>query len=199
MSVSIQAQRSRRRYIPKLQEALGPVPVAWSEARNPNDPKQRDVWATRKRAMRLAHPKARFHLVVQDDAVVGKDFYGRLGRILEAHGDIAYSLYYRHKTRQPQFVEAAVRGREAGGFLWPRLTVGVGVVLPTAIISDLMAFCDGFDMPKPGGGEDDVRMSRYLEAEGIPVFYTLPSLIDHRSGITGWHGPNHYRRAWLFE
>lgn len=199
LSVAIQAHQSRAGFIPYLHRELGPAPVAWS--REPSTGR-RDVWATHRRAKLMHDPAARFHLVVQDDALIGRDFYARLQRVLEERGDgFVYCLFYRPKTKT-HFHEFNVAGRtglQVGGFAYRKLQFAVATVTPTALIPALVRGCDRIVINKPGG-QDDTRMSWWLRRQGIKTFYPLPSLVDHRHEGIGTSGrPNAGRRAWRFE
>jgi len=192
LSVSIMAHPKRRRYIPYLKEHLGDVPVGWDY--------DGDIWHTRREALKLHDPEARFHLMVQDDAIIGREFYPRLAQILERVGDQhAYSLFYRFKSKHTHadFNAAGAQGLKAGGFSFQRLQFGIAVVLPTRVIPGLLERADTYE---DLGRNEDLRMSRYLVDElGMSVYYPLPSLVDHRRELHGLNGPNWSRVARWFE
>lgn len=142
-----------------------------------------------------------FHAVLQDDCIIGRDFYRRLGELVERHGDqVAYGLFFRFKggRRFAEFNDAARAGRSQGYVTWHRLQWAVGSVVPTWMTPELLPFCDR--IPHGKEGEDDLRMSVFFADRGIQVVYPLPSLVSHRDrgvGITGRR--NAGRVAWLFE
>jgi len=88
--------------------------------------------------------------------------------------------------------------REGGSFIvhngpwW-----GVGIVLPTKHIKDVINWGDKHkNIPNY-----DRRISRWYAEKQIPCYYTVPSLIEHRtegnpSLVPGRTGQN--RRAWRF-
>lgn len=198
-SVAIQAHPSRRTMVEYLHEKLGPAPVAWS--REPQTG-VRDVWATHRRAKMMFDPEARFHLVVQDDALICRDFYPKLTALLEERGDrFVYCLFYRPKNNG-QFHEFNRLGhatKTTGGFAYRKLQFAVATVTPTALIPALVKGCDKIVINKPGG-QDDTRMSWWLKAQGIKTFYPLPSLVSHRPEGRGTSGRwNAGRVAWKFD
>lgn len=193
VSVSIQAHPTREAGVQYLKAKLGDVAVAYDEKSN--------VWDTRRRALQLHDEDAEFHLIVQDDAVICADFFPRLEEVLK-HGDgLAYSLFYRDKPGvawpRKAMREAARAGLAQGWFTFPRLQFGVGIVLPTRIIPDLITFVDEIvDTDK----QDDLFMNEYLVAHNMETLYPLPSLVDHRhdgESMIG-HGPNGNRVARWF-
>jgi hypothetical protein len=198
VSVAIQAHPSREHWIPYLHAELGAAPVAWS--REP-ETGVRDVWATHRAAKLLFHPAATFHLVIQDDALVGRNFWDRLHQLLVEHPAASYSLFYRPKNNRHfgEFNRLGHTRLAAGGFMYKKLQFAVAHVVATALIPELVMGCDELDVPGPGG-QDDTRMSRWMRARGIRTFYALPSLVSHRPEGIGTSGrPNAGRRAWRFQ
>jgi hypothetical protein len=193
-SISIMAHEGRAELVPALQEQLGGAPVAW----DPKGfrPREESVWEVRRLALELRDPQAAFHLVVQDDAVVGDNFADRLAALLE-DDQKAYCLYYRHKNHKHngEMIAAAEAGRAKGGFTYRRMMWGVGMVLPSWLISDLIAYCDALTDVK----QDDVRIRYFLRERGVKTFYPLPSLISHRKELMGRNGLNRGRVAKWFE
>lgn len=197
LSVSLMAHPQRAHYIPALQEVLGDVPIAWSGAKvKRGRVLERDVWDTGRRAMSMFDPEARFHLVVQDDAVLGRDFYPRLKKVLSHGESYAYCLYFRFKSRatHAEFNDAAKAGKRKGYFTFQRLQFGVGIVMPTAIIPDMLAFCEDVDTP-----HYDLRMGAYLDHIGMETLYPLPSLVNHRPNGRSLVGHGGRRVAQWFE
>lgn len=188
-SAAIQAHPKRSEFIPYLRQTLGDVPVAWDQ--------KHSVWDTWKRAAELHDPAADYHLVVQDDAQFCRRFTDRLDKVLTKDFD-AYCLFFRFKGRRThaEFNEAARQGKASGGFAFPRMQFCVATVLRTSILPDLLAYCDTIGGPEQ---EDDLRISRYLNREGIEVFYPLPSLVNHRIGpsVINAKRPTIRRATWF--
>jgi hypothetical protein len=53
---------------------------------------------------------------------------------------------------------------------------GVGIVLPTKSIRDLISYYDAMSAVP----NYDRRIARYFESKGLYCYYTVPSLVDHR-------------------
>jgi hypothetical protein len=197
-STAIQAHSSRAQYIPYLKSELGDVPVTWS--RLPGD-----VWDTRLRATAMYDPMKAFHLVVQDDVLIGKDFASRLEKVLEHGDDVAYCLFYRWRRVNEALNRTAQRAfrKKADHFIWNTTQWGQAIVLPTKIIEPMFEFWRTHDAPQ--ADRDDTHIGTFLQAIHMDVLYPIPSLVDHRpeAGSLVWPeaaraGTNAKRRATWF-
>lgn len=181
LSIAIMMHPSRREFLPYLEERLGPVPVAMDRGLG--------VWDTCKRAWECA--TGDWHLVVQDDALICRDFRQRIRPLITDR--TAYSLYFGWRQK---FEQAAPGYLAAGGVTLPNLHWGLAVVLPRELIKPMLEFGEASALdPKL----DDTRISRFLRSVDVPVRYPLPSLVDHRlttSLVTGSAEP--CRRAMYF-
>jgi hypothetical protein len=170
LSIAVMMHPTRQEYLPYLTERLGAVPVAMDRGLG--------VWDTCRRAWEAA--TGDFHLVVQDDALIARDFRARALALLTER--CAYSFYFGWRQR---FEAVAPSYLAAGGVVLPRLHWGLAVCLPREHIEPMLAFGEASALdPKL----DDTRISRYLGSVGVPVRYPLPSLVDHRlttSLVTG--------------
>lgn len=188
VSVAVMAHPDRRAFVDELVTALHRVNtrVVWDQRGN--------EWDTGRRALLAYAPWATHHLVIQDDAIVCEDLVAGVTKAL-AHvpSDALLSLYLGRSTPFPHHVTAlAARARgEAvswlaiGGLYW-----GVAVVVPTALIGDLVAWCD---RSATGIPNYDRLISRWLERRPARCWYTWPSLVDHRDAPSLL--PGHGRRA----
>jgi hypothetical protein len=169
------AHEKRAKYIPYLKEKLGDVPVFMDV----DGPDNLGVWPNAKRCWLSFDPEATYHVVIQDDSIIGEDFYKRLDEVLDKGTLYAYSLFYRHKRRRThdKMNKAAYAGYEKGHFTYPRLQWANAVVLPTFIIEKCIAFADTQNQYE---NIDDLRISAYLQKIGMQTFYPLPSLVNHR-------------------
>jgi hypothetical protein len=185
------ASRKRAHLVPALSDALGGAPVAWDP--KGRRPREESVWPVRKLALELRDPGARFHLVVQDDAIVGERFHERLAQLLT--DEMAYSLFWRPKNakKYAAYNEAGKVGRSNGYFDHPSVVTGLAIVLPSSIVGDLIAACDEMTIRS-----DDLRMQNYLRSIGMQTRFVIPSLINHRTDVAGRNGPNRGRQARWF-
>ena len=193
LSVAIMAHEKRAAWVPDLQVQLPGVTTVWD--------RRNDRWDTGARALTAHDGKSQWHMVVQDDALLPPDFYAGVKRmltfVLPAH---PVGLYYgRVRPRQQETYGLTVRAsREKASFIlhngpwW-----GVGIVVPTKHTKDIVSWGDN-NLHIPNY---DRRISRWYNEQGIPCYYTVPSLIEHRtennpSLVPGRTGQN--RRAWEF-
>jgi hypothetical protein len=173
VGVVIMAHPKRQHFIPYLLEHLGDVPVIWDE--------RNDRWDTGRRAMAAFDPDVDWHLVVQDDAILCKDFLAGAIAALEHVPPGPVSFYTgRYSPHREAIARAVYRARRARahylvmeGPHW-----GVAVAVPTALIPGMLAGCEQLKHV----ANYDMRMSRYFTAQGIKCRYTLPSLVNHRVG-----------------
>lgn len=169
ISVVIMAHPKRERYVARMRLR---APVVWDE--------RNDVWDTGRRALLAFKPEATHHLVIQDDAIVPRGLVAACESIV-AHTppDAPVSLYMGKSRIRPAYSMTSVveRGEGAsfavfGGPWW-----GVGIILPTVDIPDVVAFGDRRTHPNY-----DIRIAQFYKARRIQCWYTLPSIIDHRAG-----------------
>lgn len=188
LSVSIMAHPSRSAMVAELEAKLDYDPeVVWDEKSDRVD--------TGVRALRAFSTLATHHLVLQDDAVIPFDLVEGLAKIINnpvMRKDIPLCLYAGNVH---QFAKFFRRKYEAGEFDWMQmkgLNWGVGVVVPVLDIEPLTNFMLTRKEP-----QYDLRISRYYESRRQPVWYPVPSLVDHREGhsLLG-HGDG--RHAWKF-
>lgn len=180
LSVSIMAHPSRSGWVHDLQEKVGleDSAVSWDRSLG--------LWDTCSRAWRMYHPDATHHLVLQDDALVCRDFRAGLEAALASRApfDTIASLFVG--TPHPGATGVArVRQRvalaEADDCSWlvlPTLRWGLAIVLPAWIIEPMLAWEGGAAFPA-----DDQRIGRYCrDVMDWRCWYTWPSLVDHREG-----------------
>jgi hypothetical protein len=189
------AHPDRVAWVGALQQTLGPVPVAWAAPPYATEDDRGPVWRTCREAL-LSHGDQPFHCVLQDDAVLGEDFLARVEE-LTGLGDNVYMLFWRPKRSYPDELEMAREASRTGGDHFVKLggsLLGVGVVYPTKLIPDIVAFADAMD---PLWSDDD-RVKTWVRARGVRTVVPIPSLVDHRDGasLVGHDIPG--RRAWRF-
>lgn len=194
LSVKIMAHKKRAQFIPHLIEQLGLTEddVIW-------DTKQ-DRWDTGRRAWEAVDQTADWGAVIQDDAVVCKDFIPGMEKALSyLKRDVVVSPYVGTRRPLAHRVEAAVRAAEREKAAWirmPSLNWGVAIVLPTHIINGMLPWCDRQNYPNY-----DRRVGRYcIDVERMSTICTWPSLVDHREvpSLVG-HGGGRFAHKFLGE
>lgn len=189
------AHPSRKAWVNDLLKQLGDVPVAWAEPPWATPKHQEAIWRTRRAAL-LTHTDAPFHCIVQDDAILARDFVRRVSSLVD-HGDrYLYMLFYRNKRGWDQAIRLAHEAERTnrGYFTIPyTCMLGPGVVIPTARIPDLIAFGDQCEA-RLG---DDPRMKLWMRQNDLEFFVPIPSLVNHRAGES-FIGHPQQRVAWRF-
>lgn len=174
LSATIMAHPARQRFVGELIGALdGPVSITWD--------RQNDRWETGRRSLLAVDPDATHHLVLQDDSVICRDLLASAARAAAEHPDTPISLYLgRQRPHGAKFITivAAAKAKGQRWVLFPELCWGVAIIIPRNLVEPIVAYGDKLTKI----ANYDKRISKYLERERIPVWYTLPSLVDHRAG-----------------
>lgn len=172
LSVAIAAHPHRFKMAKELWDRLGSPPdlrISWDEGD--------DEWETHRKAWELHDPSATHHLVLQDDALPCQDLLLGLTKALEwVPPQSPVSLYFGNALNHPKIKRAANTADEtkaswiiSSGTWW-----GVGIILPTSMIVDMLRFCwkrrEVYDR----------RMSLWCSNNHHVVYYPWPSLVEHR-------------------
>lgn len=192
LSVAVMAHPSRAAQVEALMARMDrPAEVVWDRIN--------DRWDTGRRSQLAYNPNATHHLVVQDDAVIPRDFVAGVEHaVAHAPEGVALCLYLGavrpFAARISRAVERA--GDEVAWLVMRDLHWGVGVVLPTEIIEQLITDQDR----RTSIVEYDRRMSRWLTTHNVQVWYPWPSLVDHRDepSLVG-HGSGRHAHRFIGE
>ncbi len=182
LSASIMAHPDRSAEVDRLRRALGlshgVTPVAWDDEGPPSGDGDR-VWRTARRGWELADPEADWHALIQDDAVPCADLLAGLERALAyVPPDAVVSPYLGTGRNVPIRWEAMARAADTAAAPWVRslkLMWGVCIVLPVKLIPEMLAYAD-----RRARVPDDMRVAGWAEKTRREVWYTWPSLVDHR-------------------
>lgn len=183
ISYSIMAHPARRRYAHALSQQLD-APIAWDE--------KGDRWDTGRRAWELA--SGDWHVVIQDDAVLPLDFVGGVERALARVPEVPLVLY-AGGTREWWRVWDTIP-EDTSYLIMRRIVWGVGIALPAKRIRPALEYGDR--SRRDVRGHYDLRLSLYFEARRIPVWYSWPSLVDHRNGPSLIPGRGGNRHAYCY-
>lgn len=189
LSVAVMAHPKREAMVNELLDWLDwPATVAWDQVNDRHD--------TGARAMGAFDPGCSHHLVVQDDVVPCRDLVAGAERALErTPGDVPVSLYVG--TARPFGPEIAAAVRFAGGhsswLIMEGLYWGPAVIVPTPLIPPMLAWYARSTLQNY-----DRRMSGWFQRQGLPTWYTWPSLVDHRGDDSLVHNAAPGRRAHRF-
>lgn len=186
LSVSVMAHPKRQTLVPDLIKRLGVdgSRVVWD--------KKNERWDTGRRAWEIYDPKADYHMVIQDDAVVVRDLIPGLEKALD-HVPNNVTVCPFVGTRRPmrgrveQLVTLAKR-TDASWIEFPSLFWGVAIIVPTAVIPDMLRFGDAITAYP----NYDKRIGQYfVQRLHWATWCTWPNLVDHRNveSLVG-HGPD---------
>lgn len=139
-------------------------------------------WDTGSRAWQKGIGRGDWHLVVQDDAVLTDHFYENLENALTTlNTKTMVSLYVGQAKPLGRRVKEAVD--KAYYATWLRLnmlTWGVAVVMPSDHIEPMLEMVSE---PRWAETPYDVRIGMFYQRNMIPIYYTMPSLVDHDEGL----------------
>lgn len=179
--VEIIAHTSRMEMAHNLQSSLGTGNV-WVDSGFLGE------WKNHLRAWQHASMSdADYAIVLQDDAIPINDFLSHVEKAVEKRPDELISLYVgTHRPWKHETLEAVAQADDVqASWLTARtLLWGVGVVLPTRLIPEMLEGCSKSRLPY------DQRLGVWIEKSGRKVYYTWPSLVDHADAPTVAHkGP----------
>lgn len=177
---SIMAHPSRHRMAMVLHRKLY-APIIWDELG--------DTWDTGRRALLRSTWNTKWTLVIQDDAVVPPGFLTAVeNALVRVPEDSPLVLYCTRTSQWAQRLD--VLPRDTSYLTMERIWWGVGVVVPTMQIPELVEYCDTMT-----GLQYDHRLGRYYSENQIPVYYTWPNLLNHRNTPSLVPGRTSRRRA----
>ena len=171
LSCTVMAHPSRAGWAQELASQLG-CDIVWDE--------RSSVWDTARRAWLAYDPDATHHIVIQDDAVLSKDFRAAARNAAHYAGNRPVSFYLggvrprlSHSTKQLAAARSAGRSWvDMRGPQW-----AVAVMLPTADIEPMVDYGNRH----PHLTDDDAIMEMFYHRQRRRCWYTVPSLVDHRA------------------
>ena len=133
-------------------------------------------WANGKASLLAGVGKGDYHVVIQDDAILTPYLYENIeGAIKNCPGGKALISLYTGKARPfPVRVTEAVKKAYHATWLQHYLLFwGVGIIIPTDHIKPMLDFVADWSEPY------DTRIGIFYQRNRLPVYYTMPSLVDH--------------------
>lgn len=173
ISIAIMAHPKRAAQVERLEAELAQYPFtqigcAYDELH--------DEWHTGCRALRQGIDSGDWHVVIQDDAILTPNFYENVESAIKGlPSKTLFSLYTGTARPLPDRVKVAVKRSKDGDWLrHHQLFWGVGIVIPTAHIEPMLEFVRDIE-----GLQYDNRIGEFYCRNGLPVYYCIPSLVDH--------------------
>lgn len=180
VSASVMAHPARSGEVELLLDALDrEVEVYWDPGGEPSGNGDR-VWSVARGAWSMFDPAADYHVLLQDDAIACPDLLAGIEQALDhvPAGSILspYLGTGRMATARWDHLERVADAAGATFIRADRVMWGVCLVVPTVDVPDMLLWCD-----RKGGVPDDMRVSGWAQRNGREVWYTWPSLVDHRT------------------
>lgn len=176
LSVAVMAHQRRSVFVRELINDLGidRDRVVWDSIN--------DRWDTGRRAMLHHDPDSDWHMVLQDDALVCRDLVAGLEVALDnvPRETIVSPFMGTRRPAKQRMEEITSRARreDPSWIVMNVLNWGVGIIVPTASIPGMVAWCDSEDYPNY-----DKRVGRYYwRVLHWTTWHPWPNLIDHRRG-----------------
>lgn len=137
-----------------------------------------EEWDTGKRSLQAGIGKGDWHIVIQDDALLTPNFYENVvGAINAVPEKVLISLYTGTVKPMPeQIISAVGKAYYATWLKYMMLLWGVGIAIPTDHIEPLLEFVD---TPEFENTLYDIKIGMFYQRNRLPVYYTMPSLVDH--------------------
>lgn len=136
-------------------------------------------WNNGKASLRAGSHLGDWHIVIQDDAILSPHFYENVvGAINNVPTKTLISLYTGKPRPLGNRVQRAVdKVNDETWLSYWLLMWGVGILLPSSHIEHLIEFVD--DRTEPY----DTRIGIFYQRNRLPVYYTMPSLVDHNDDL----------------
>lgn len=152
------------------------VSVIYDQAK---DSTHENEWNNGKNALLAGVGKGDWHVVVQDDAILSPNFYENLeGAINNVPTKSLISLYTGTSRPLGKRVKMAVdKATHATWLQYWLLMWGVGILIPSSHIEPMLDFVSDREEAY------DIRIGIFYQRNRLPVYYTMPSLVDHNDDL----------------
>jgi hypothetical protein len=177
ISAAIMAVPARHKQSYELYKQLRKMPFEWVTIVEDEvaDGTHESEWNNGKNSLLAGVGKADWHLVIQDDAILSPGFFENLqGAIHSVPQKSLISLYTGTSRPLGKRVKCAVdKVVDETWLSYWLLMWGVGILIPSSHINPMLEFVD--DRTEPY----DTRIGIFYQRNRLPVYYTMPSLVDH--------------------
>ena len=163
LSISIMAHKDRADYLPLLVKQLGKANIFVDDGTLGAPGNAIQCWKN-------FNKKAKYHLVIQDDAILTEDFLSKVKTYLRGQEIISFYTGNRVLTK--------TKTEKQKDFYKSNELIGaVALAIRTDIIPEMLRF---FKSKNIKG--DDRRIKLFAKSKNFPIYYTRPSLVNHRVG-----------------
>lgn len=180
LSAAIMTHPERSAELAELLALLDRPTSVYSDPHGPPSGRGDRVWSVAREAWLMFDPDADWHALIQDDAVPCADLLAGLEAALVQipTSPSIVSPYLGQGRTVPVRWERMARDADARRACWvrsDRVMWGVTLLAPTKLIPEMVEWCD-----RKTGMPDDMRVAAYARRHHLDVYYTWPSLVDHR-------------------
>ncbi len=177
ISAAVMAHPKRKKQAEALAKELRSYPFVSVNViyDTPDAGSHEQEWDNGTRSLLDGVGKADWHVVVQDDAILSPCFYDNLqGAIANVPSKSLISLYTGTARPMGKRVKTAVdKVVDETWLSYWLLMWGVGILIPSSHIEPMIEFVA--DRTEPY----DTRIGIFYQRNRLPVYYTMPSLVDH--------------------
>lgn len=182
ISVTVMAHPKRKLQAEDLRSILSLYPFSYVSVTydQVGDGTHDSEWNNGVESLRAGLGKGDWHCVIQDDALLTPNLYENIeGAINNCPGGKSLISLYTGKPRPlGKRVEYAVNKVVDETWLQYWLLMwGVGILIPTSHIEPMIDFVS--DRTEPY----DTRIGIFYQRNRLPVYYTMPSLVDHDDNL----------------
>lgn len=169
LSLAIMTHPSRTAQLESLKEQIGDQ----IEYNVFVDDQNLGLWENAKRAWKAYDPEADYHMVLQDDVILSKNFFSVVRRILPG-------VFTGDSISFCDSLPSEMAIAENAGYHWVTSTKvrhGQCLVQPISQINDFVHFSDWF--VRPDYDHDDGRLEMFLYKHKRAMWHSIPSLVEH--------------------
>ena len=137
----------------------------------------------------IVRSKAETGLVIQDDAIVCRDFLPTVEKVIAAHPDRITCLFIPGTPHggSRAMLDACARGRQWAELPRQGFVPCVAVIWPRADAETLLVYSDSRPFAR-GRTADDANVAEWAKITQRTVWMTVPSLVDHPDDVTSLAG-----------
>lgn len=194
LSVAIQTHEKRADMAERLSWKIGHCNLVF----DPEPDSFACPWRTYRTALEQTPKRATTHrLVIQDDATVCVSFLETVRSVVEAAPDNLVALFVAGvpATSAREIRKACYEDRTLTVLPRAAWVPVVALVWPVKLIAPALEYVDRQTWPERFGADDEI-VGRCVQALGVDVVATVPSLVEHKDdvpSIAGKRRPQHGR------
>ena len=173
--VVVQAHEKRSHFFPYLRKELGEDTEFYIDRGRDGRGGNLGTWGNRKRAYKEAKKNKPWILVIQDDALLCKDFLKKANDFLKKVDKTHKSVQFYNgsiKLSEKQEEEIKEKGYYEDILIW-----GVAIAIKTELLTDeFYQIGDSYYQDA-----DDTKIQYFLKTKKLLTAYPMPCLVQHRS------------------